>query len=105
MLAMPSLSEGFGLVAAEALACAVPVIATNTSSLPEIVTDQKTGMLIPVNNSEALARAIIHMFENPDQARNMGLAGRTFVQENFDRETTLNQLENLTGLGSRKATP
>lgn len=105
MLAMPSLSEGFGLVAAEALACAVPVIATNTSSLPEIVTHQETGVLIPVNNSRALAQAIMNLLENQDQARDMGLAGRAFVQKNFDRENTLHQLENLTGLGTRKATP
>jgi len=105
MLVMPSLSEGFGLVAAEALACAVPVIATNTSSLPEIVSHRETGLLIPVGDHDALAQAITRLLENPDAAQKMGRTGRLFVQNNFDREETLDQLEVLTGLAPRKASP
>ncbi len=105
MLAMPSLSEGFGLVAAEALACGVPVIAGDASSLPEIVTHRKTGLLIPVDTPTALAEAITHLLKNPQAARQMGRAGHEFVQLNFDREKTLDRLEKLTGLPSRKALP
>ncbi len=102
MLAMPSLSEGFGLVAAEALACAVPVIATETSSLPEIVTHQSTGLLIPTNDSEALAQAMLYLLNHPPVARKLGLAGRQFVQKHFDRENTLQQLEVLTSLSPER---
>jgi len=102
MLAMPSLSEGFGLVAAEALACGVPVIATNASSLPEIVSHEKTGLLVPVNAPSELAAAMVRLLDNPEEARQMGQSGRLFVQKNFDQEHTLDQLEMLTGLGPRK---
>ena len=105
MLVMPSLSEGFGLVAAEAMACGVPVIATNTSSLPEIVTHQETGLLIPVEDPAALSEAITNLLDNPLVAQKMGRAGRRFVQLNFDREKTLDRLEELTGLVPRKAHP
>jgi glycosyltransferase involved in cell wall biosynthesis len=100
MLTMPSLSEGFGLAAAEAQACALPVIATRTSSLPEIVTHGVTGLLVPVDDPAALAEAIGKLLENPDLARKMGRAGLGFVQKNFDREDTLDRLEELTGLDS-----
>lgn len=103
MLVMPSISEGFGLVAAEALACEVPVIASNTSSLPEIISHQETGELIPVGDFNALAEAMANLLNNPHTASRWGRAGRQYVQENFNGETTLNQLEELTGLVTRKA--
>lgn len=46
----PSLNEGFGLVAAEAMACSKPVVASNNSSLPEVVDNGKTGFLVETNN-------------------------------------------------------
>ncbi len=99
ILVMPSRSEGFGLVAAEALACGVPVIATKTSSLPEIVTHEQTGLLVPVDDPLNLADAINQLLADPPKLRQYGHSGRQFVQENFDREKALDHLEILTGLG------
>ncbi len=100
LLVMPSFSEGFGLVAAEALACGVPVIATRVSSLPEIITHNKTGLLIPVDDFHALAEAIEQLLSAPEKTQLMGKSGRLFVQENFDSQATLDHLEKLTGLTS-----
>src|SRR4030042_5568574 len=58
----PSLYEGFGLPAAEAMACGTPVIATTGGALPEVVGD--AGMLVPPANADALAAAIRHLLND-----------------------------------------
>lgn len=78
----PSLVEGFGLPMAEALACEVPVIATDTGASREIV--GPGGCLVPPSNSEALARAIETVLESPELRKEMGKAGRQHIIQNFD---------------------
>jgi len=97
ILAMPSHAEGFGLVAAEALACEVPVIAGDASSLPEIVIDGQTGLLVPPGDSNALCQAMVLLLDDPDLARRLGMAGREFVLDRYPRKKTLNRFLGLTG--------
>lgn len=68
----PTLYEGFGLPPLEAMACGVPVITTNVSSLPEIVGD--AGVLIPVNDHEALVTAMVQILK--DQSLRAELASK-----------------------------
>lgn len=63
-LVYPSVYEGFGLPPLEAMACAVPVIASNVSSIPEVVGD--TGILLDPDDVQGLADAMIKMLEAPD---------------------------------------
>jgi len=79
----PSRWEGFGLVFLEAMAASLPVIATNVSSIPEIVVDGETGLLVDVDDVGELADAIIRLIENPQLAEKMGRMGRKRVQEKF----------------------
>ncbi len=58
-LVLPSLSEGYGLVVLEALACGTPVIASQVGGIPEILISNDYGALVPPHNSEALARAML----------------------------------------------
>jgi glycosyltransferase involved in cell wall biosynthesis len=102
LLAMPSLAEGFGLAAAEAGACGLPVIAGRASSLPEIVLHRETGLLVPPGDEPALTRAVAELLEKHDLARALGQAARQRVADNFDREQTLDQLAAITGLDSDK---
>jgi len=81
---VPSLYEGFGLPAGEAMACGVPVISTTGGALPEVVGD--AGILVPPGDSEALARAIMELLDNPHRAREMGKAGFQRVQDHFTWE-------------------
>ena len=67
VLAMPSFVEGFGLPVLEAMACQVPVVAANRSSLPEIVKD--TGLLVDPESTEQIAVALDEVFADPNAAR------------------------------------
>ena len=87
-LVFPSLYEGFGLPALEAMGCGCPVAAYRNSSLPEIVGD--AGALVANRDSEALGRAAAALLAEPQrsQARNSGLSrARSFSWEKAARET------------------
>ena len=70
-LIYPSIYEGFGLPPLEAMACGVPVIASNVSSLPEVVGD--TGVLIDPHDAEAVAQAIQMLVTDSNTRRNLSL--------------------------------
>ncbi|MEX2245520.1 MAG: glycosyltransferase family 4 protein [Dehalococcoidia bacterium] len=79
----PSLYEGFGLPAAEAMACGTPVVATTAGAFPEVVADGETGVLVPPGDAVALADAIEAMLAGPMRCRSMGAAGVERIAENF----------------------
>jgi len=95
VLVLPSRAEGFGLAAAEASACSLPVIAGRASSLPEIVRDNETGILVPPRDATALAAAIHKLLVTPELGKRMGQRGRRLMEEHFDHERTLDQLQEL----------
>lgn len=97
LLAMPSVVEGFGLAAAEASACGVPVVATNASSLPEIVLHEETGLLVPPGDPDTLAAAIGRLLDDAGLCHRLGQAGRARIQHRFTRAATLRRLLQLTG--------
>lgn len=75
-LVLPSLSEGFGLVAAEAMACGLPVIASRGSSLDEVVIDGRTGFLCPSGDSLAFAQAARRLASDRDLLTSMSEQAR-----------------------------
>ncbi len=81
---VPSLYEGFGLPAAEAMACGTPVIATKGGALPEVVGD--AGMLVPPADADALAAAIRQLLNNEEAQQRMSEAGKKRVKEHFNWE-------------------
>lgn len=83
LVVLPSLYEGFGLPAAEAMACCTPVIATDAGALPEVVGDEGAGLLVPPRNAPALAQAIQEVLKDEKKAKIMGEAGRRRVEKLF----------------------
>jgi alpha-1,3-rhamnosyl/mannosyltransferase len=73
LLAYPSIYEGFGLPPLEAMACGVPVIASNLSSLPEVVGD--AGLLVDPADERAIAEAMRTLLEDPERASALARAG------------------------------
>ena len=78
--------ESFGKVLVEALAAGLPVVATATTGSKEIVQDGVNGFLVPVKDSETLARKIIYLLNNPKIAKKMGQNGRKMVEEKFGQK-------------------
>ncbi len=84
---VPSLYEGFGFPAAEAMSCQLPVITTRAGALPEVVgQDGDSGILVPPADPDALAAAIKSLLGDESLRRKMGEAGRKRVERNFTWE-------------------
>jgi len=86
----PSRLEGFGLSVAEAMSCEKPVVATNGSSLPELVVDGKGGCLCKRDNVKDFAARIRHLAEDVGERERMGRFNRQRVQELFTIEKMVN---------------
>jgi glycosyltransferase involved in cell wall biosynthesis len=87
VFALPSLSEGLGLVLLEAMAAGKPIVATRVGAIPEIVVEGKTAILVPPADSNCLAEAIVNMLNQPLQAKKMGEEGKTYVATHFTIES------------------
>lgn len=83
VVAVPSIFEGFGLVAAEAMAAGLPVVGSAVDGLAEVIADHETGRLVPPQDAGALAAALIALLESPETAADMGRKGRQRVEEHF----------------------
>jgi glycosyltransferase involved in cell wall biosynthesis len=81
---VPSLYEGFGIPAAEAMACGTPVVATTGGALPEVVGD--AGILVPPARADALATAIRQLLHDKQAQRRLSEAGKKKVKEKFNWE-------------------
>ena len=95
IVVVPSLGEGFGMVALEAMERARPVIASAVGGLPEIVADGETGLVVPPADAEALAEAIVALSGDLSRAAAMGSAGRERALSEFTPERSAARIEQL----------
>jgi len=94
-LLFPTRLEGLPLVALEAQACGLPVIATQGSSLPEVVEHEKTGLLCPQDDISAFVNAARKLADDTELWQRMGKAGRMRVEEYFDIERMIDSYISL----------
>ena len=92
---VPSVEEPLGLVALESLAAGTPVVAADTGGLPEIVQHQKSGLVVPPKDPNALADAIIELYKSPARRAEMGQFGKEFVFREFDPDRLTDQVEGV----------
>jgi glycosyltransferase involved in cell wall biosynthesis len=91
---LPSLNEGMGRVLVEAMAAGKPVVASRVGGIPDLVKDEKTGLLVPPGDENALANAIMRLANNRTEARRMGTAGKLFCHP-FSLEAMVEKLDHL----------
>jgi glycosyltransferase involved in cell wall biosynthesis len=95
VFAMPSIWEGFGLVLLEAMAAGRPIVASRVATIPEVVVDGATGLLVPAGDPVALAEALVRLANAPDQAGAYGQAGRERLRTQFSIEKMVGDTELL----------
>ena len=79
----PSRWEGFGLALLEAMLCERPIVASAVSSIPEIVSDGETGLLVPADDAPALAAAVGRLLDDPALASQLGRSGAARARAEF----------------------
>lgn len=90
-----SRSESFGVSVLEASAMELPVVVSNVGGLPEVVLNERTGVIVPTENPEALAVQLTRLVENDTLRQQLGEAGRRYVIENYRWEDCVSQVVEL----------
>ena len=87
---VPSIvEESFGVSAVEGSSCSVPVIASNIGGIPEVIENNKTGLLIESNNSNELSKALLKLRNNRDLRTHLGSEGRKLILERYKWEANV----------------
>jgi glycosyltransferase involved in cell wall biosynthesis len=95
LLVAPSIVETFGMPVVEAMASAVPVVASRVGGLPELVIDGSTGILVAPDSAEGLAAAIVRLVTDRDTSRKMRLTARQRAETMFSWEAVVQSVMHL----------
>jgi D-inositol-3-phosphate glycosyltransferase len=95
IVVLPSLWEGFGLILAEAAACAKPAVSFSIGGAAEVIVDGETGLLVPPGDVRALANALARLHGEPDLRRRLGDAARLRAAQLYAVEPVLHAYEAL----------
>lgn len=87
--------EAFGLVLAEASLSGLAIVASNVGGIPDVVINNKTGILIDTADSEKLSSTIHYLYNNPIRRNEMGYTGRQHILENLTIERNVKAFESL----------
>ncbi len=93
LLLLPSETESFGLVALEAMACEVPVVASRVGGLPEVIRDGVDGYLLDIGNVEDMAQCALEVLRNDSRQKRMGASARECAQTRFNASNIIQTYE------------
>ncbi len=88
-------TEGLGVVLIEALQNARPVVASGVGGIVDVIQHEKTGLLVPEKNPQALADAVLRLLDDPALARRLGQQGRAEAERQFDWDRITSETERL----------
>ena len=87
--------DGIPNVLVEAMAAGLPVVTTNVSGIPELVSDGVTGLIVPPDDPVRTADALLRLHRDRDLARRLATAGQAFVASRFDGDRLIGELQTL----------
>jgi len=83
VVVLNSYREGFGLALSEAMLCGAAVIGTNSGGIPDIIKNERTGLLVEPDNSQALAEAVLNLLSDNALREKLSSDGHRFARENY----------------------
>jgi glycosyltransferase involved in cell wall biosynthesis len=95
VFALPSHAEGVPMALLEAMSWGLPVVTTPVGGIPEVVEDQRNGVLVTPGDLDALEHALQELLDSPDERARLGNAARNTVEESFSLRSTLDELASI----------
>lgn len=92
---LPSLAEGISNTILEAMACGLPVVATDVGGNADLVIDGVTGQIVPAGDVDAMAHSLVQLASSPELAQSMGRAGRQRILEKFSLDAMVGTYQGL----------
>ena len=89
VVVVPSRMESLPTVVKEAFYLNVPVVGTNVGGIPELISHDETGLLVPPENPEKIANAVNELLSNPEKAKKLAINGNNFVKNNMTWDVML----------------
>ena len=80
---LASIDDGLAMVQAQAMACQLPIIATENTGAAELVEPEKNGFIVPIRDKEALKEKISYFYQNREEVKRMGKAAKTTIENGF----------------------
>jgi glycosyltransferase involved in cell wall biosynthesis len=95
LFALPSRSEAFPNGVIEAMAAGLPIVASDVGGIPEVVSREVNGLLVPVGDAMALAAALLALLNDPSRAAQMGMAARQAIERGYSFDRMVATFEQL----------
>jgi glycosyltransferase involved in cell wall biosynthesis len=100
---LPSLEESLPLALLEAMAAGLPVVASAVGGIPECITSEKTGLLVPPGKSHALAQAIVGLLDDERRRHAIGAAASQWIRQQFSLDSQTSRIETALASVARRA--